>query len=41
MYSGFSMPALAPDAARVSLAALGQVREQAHRTVSQAPGYLG
>jgi phytanoyl-CoA dioxygenase PhyH len=41
MYSGFSMPALAPDAARASLAALGQVREQAHRTVSQAPGYLG
>ena len=40
MYSGFSMPALAPDAARASLAALGQVREQAHRTVSQAPGYL-
>ena len=41
MYSGFSMPAMAPDAARASLAALGQVREQAHRTVSQAPGYLG
>ena len=41
MYSGFSMPALDPDAARASLAALGQVREQAHRTVSQAPGHLG
>ena len=41
MYTGFSMPALDPDAARASLVALGQVREQAHRTVSQAPGYLG
>lgn len=41
MYTGFSMPALDPDAARASLAALGQVREQAHRTVSQAPGHLG
>ncbi len=40
LYSGFSMPALAPDAARASLAALGQVREQAHRTVSQAPGHV-
>jgi len=40
MYTGFSLPSRAPDAARASLAALGAVREGAHRTVSQSPGHV-
>jgi hypothetical protein len=41
MYTGFSLPPLAGESARSSLAALSGVREQAYKTVSQAPGHIG
>jgi hypothetical protein len=39
MYTGFSLPPPAGDAARGSIDTLARVREQAHRVVNQAPGH--
>jgi hypothetical protein len=41
MYTGFSLPPTAAEAARPRLDALANVRERAHRVVSQAPGHTG
>jgi hypothetical protein len=41
MYTGFSLPPRAGDAARPRTDHIAEVREQAHRVVSQAPGHLG
>ncbi len=41
MYTGFSLPPTAAEAARPRLDALAEVRERAHRVVSQAPGHTG
>ena len=41
MYTGFSLPPTAAEAARPRLDALAGVRERAHRVVSQAPGHTG
>jgi len=41
MYTGFSLPPTAADAARPRIDALAGVRERAHRVVSQAPGHTG
>jgi Phytanoyl-CoA dioxygenase (PhyH) len=41
MYTGFSLPPRAAEAARPRLDALAHVRERAHRVVSQAPGHTG
>ncbi len=39
MYTGFSLPPMAGEAAQPRIDALAGVREQAHRVVSQAPGH--
>jgi Phytanoyl-CoA dioxygenase (PhyH) len=41
MYTGFSLPPRAGDAARPHIDQISRVREQAHRVVSQAPGHVG
>ena len=41
MYTGFSLPPTAAEAARPRLDALAAVRQRAHRVVSQAPGHTG
>jgi hypothetical protein len=41
MYTGFSLPPMAGDAARPRIDDIARVRERAHLVVSQAPGHLG
>ena len=41
MYTGFSLPPTATEAARPRIDALAGVRERAHRVVNQAPGHTG
>ena len=41
MYTGFSLPPMATEAARPRLDALSNIRERAHLVVNQAPGHAG